>query len=196
VTSDLDDVRTTSLEPVGNHGAGLTLWLTGLPSAGKSTIARGVVSRLCSDGRRVHLLDGDEIRRTLCADLGFSRADRIENVRRIGSLAMTHAARGDVAVVPVIAPYRASRDATRRHHAEHAVRYVEVYVATPVEECARRDVKGLYARQRRGELTGLTGVDDPYEPPLHPELTVDTENRSVDASVDAVLAYLVGSLRL
>jgi adenylylsulfate kinase len=170
---------------------GRTVWLTGLPSAGKSTIAVGVAERLRADGVTVEVLDGDEIRRNLCAGLGFSRADREENVRRIGFVAHLLARNGVTVLVPVIAPYAASRDKVRALHAEHDIEFAEVHVATPVDICADRDVKGLYARQRAGELTGLTGVDDPYEPPVRPELRVLTHTQPVAKSVDAVYQLLV-----
>ncbi|MFQ6143742.1 adenylyl-sulfate kinase [Streptomyces seoulensis] len=152
---------------------GATVWLTGLPSAGKSTIARALAERL-RPGRRVEVLDGDEIRAHLSPGLGFSREDRVENVRRVGWLAQLLARNGVLAVVPVIAPYAEARREVRAAHEAAGTPYLEVYVATPLDTCAQRDVKGLYARRARGELTGLTGVDDPYEPPEEPELTVDT----------------------
>ena len=169
---------------------GMTVWLTGLPSAGKSTIALGVADRLRASGRRVQVLDGDEIRRNLTRDLGFSRADREENVRRIGFVAKMLSANGVVTLVPVIAPYASSRDQVRVQHKEDGVDYAEVYVATPVDVCSERDVKGLYAKQRAGQLRGLTGVDDPYEPPPAPELLVPTHTQSVGESVAAVCAFL------
>jgi adenylylsulfate kinase len=138
----------------------------------------------------VELLDGDLLRETLCADLGFSRSDRDRNVSRIGFVAALLAKHGVVALAPVISPYAAARDAVRAQHAELGAAFLEVHVATPVAECAVRDVKGLYARQRRGELRGLTGVDDPYEPPVAPELRVDTAGRAVADSAAAVLAAL------
>ncbi len=140
---------------------GATVWLTGLPSAGKSTLARAVAARLRAAGRRVEVLDGDEVRRFLSQGLGFSRADRHTNVQRIGFVAQTLAAHGVLVLAPVIAPYADSREAVRARHEANGTAYVEVHVATPVEVCAVRDVKGLYARQAAGELTGLTGVDDP-----------------------------------
>ncbi|MGW5863537.1 adenylyl-sulfate kinase [Streptomyces sp. NPDC055239] len=169
---------------------GATVWLTGLPSAGKSTIAGLLADRLRAAGRRVEVLDGDEIRRFLSADLGFSRADRDTNVRRIGLVAEVLAANGVIALVPVIAPYADSRAAVRARHAARDAAYLEVHVATPVEVCGARDVKGLYARQASGELTGLTGVDDPYEIPVRPELRLDTDRRSERDSADAVWALL------
>ncbi|MFF0795065.1 adenylyl-sulfate kinase, partial [Streptomyces spiralis] len=142
---------------------GATVWLTGLPSAGKTTLARAVARRLRATGRGVEVLDGDEIRRFLSQELGFTRQDRHTNVTRIGFLAQTLASHGVLVLAPVIAPYAASRAAVRERHAARGVAYLEVHVATPLEVCSVRDVKGLYARQAAGELTGLTGVDDPYE---------------------------------
>ncbi|MEU6810489.1 adenylyl-sulfate kinase [Streptomyces sp. NPDC046831] len=152
---------------------GATVWLTGLPSAGKSTVARALAERL-RPARRVEILDGDEIRAHLSPGLGFSREDRIENVRRTGWLAHVLARNGVLAVVPVIAPYAEARRQVRAAHEAAGTPYLEVYVATPLDACVERDVKGLYARQARGELSGLTGVDDPYEPPGEPELVLDT----------------------
>jgi adenylylsulfate kinase len=172
---------------------GKTVWLTGLPSAGKSTIAWGVAERLAEAGHRVQILDGDEIRKYLTNDLGFSRSDREENVRRTGFVARMLAAHGVVTLVPVIAPYAASRDRVRAHHVENGVDYVEVYVATPVAVCVSRDVKGLYAKQRVGELRGLTGVDDPYEPPRHPELILPTHEQTVAESIDMLYGFLLGT---
>jgi adenylylsulfate kinase len=171
-------------------GPGVTIWLTGLPSAGKTTIARAVAAELTRRGRRVELLDGDVVRQTLCADLGFSRADRDRNVARIGFVAALLAKHGVAVLAPVISPYAAARAEVRAQHAELGVPFLEVHVATPVAECAVRDVKGLYARQRAGELRGLTGVDDPYEPPPAPELALDTTGRTVTESAAAVLAAL------
>jgi adenylylsulfate kinase len=169
---------------------GVTIWLTGLPSAGKSTIAGALAERLRATGRQVHILDGDELRTELTADLGFSKEDRITNVRRIGFVAATLSRNGVTTLVPVIAPYAEARDHVRARHEATGTPYVEVHIATPVEECAARDVKGLYAKQRAGELVGLTGVDDPYEVPVAPDLRLDTAGRSLDETVAAVLAAL------
>ncbi|ADG76479.1 adenylylsulfate kinase [Cellulomonas flavigena DSM 20109] len=151
---------------------GMTLWLTGLPSTGKSTIAADVADRLRRDGARVTVLDGDEIRAELTPDLGYSRADRDENVRRIGFVARLLAAQGVVVLAPVVAPFAAGRASVRAAHDRDGTSFYEAYVATPLAECARRDVKGLYADQRAGRLRGLTGVDDPYEVPAAPDLVV------------------------
>jgi adenylylsulfate kinase len=168
---------------------GVTVWLTGLPSAGKSTVARAVAADLAARGRRVEVLDGDAMRATLTAGLGFSRADRDTNVARIGYVAALLARHGVVVLAPVISPYAAARDAVRAGHAAAGAAFLEVHVATPVADCAARDVKGLYARQRAGELSGLTGVDDPYEAPAAPDLRVDTSG-TVERSAAAVVAAL------
>lgn len=161
---------------------GVTVWFTGLPSSGKTTLAHALAKRLADEGYdRVEVLDGDLAREHLTKGLGFSREDRAENVRRIGWVASLLARNGVVVLASVISPYRDDRDAVREMHGE---RFVEVHVATPLEVCAERDVKGLYAKQRAGELTGLTGVDDPYEPPLRPEVVVPTHQQSVDESVE------------
>jgi adenylylsulfate kinase len=171
------------VSPSRTLSGGLTVWLTGLPSAGKTTIAHGLAARLLGEGYRVEVLDGDVVRSYLTRDLGYTAADRTENIRRIGFVASLLSRNGVVAVCSVISPYRAARDEVR---ALHEGRFFEVHVATPVEVCASRDVKGLYARQRAGELTGLTGIDDPYEPPLHPELVVPAHDQDVDESVEMV----------
>ena len=163
--------------------AGLTVWLTGLPSAGKTTIARALEKKLLDHGERVEVLDGDVVRTHLTRDLGFTREDRDENVRRIGFVANLLSRNGVVVLCSVISPYRSVRDELREWHDG---RFVEVYVSTPVEVCSERDVKGLYAKQRAGEITGLTGVDDPYEPPLSPEVVVPTHEQTLDESVETV----------
>lgn len=170
--------------------SGATVWLTGLPSAGKTTIATELAGALRAQGHRVEVLDGDEIREFLSAGLGFNREDRHTNVQRIGFVAELLARNGVLVLVPVIAPYADSREAVRKRHAAAGTPYLEVHVATPVEVCGERDVKGLYARQAAGELTGLTGVDDPYEAPEAPDLRIETQGRSVSESAAAVRALL------
>ncbi|WP_030683604.1 adenylyl-sulfate kinase [Streptomyces sp. NRRL B-1347] len=169
---------------------GATVWLTGLPSAGKTTIAHELARTLRERGRAVEVLDGDEIREFLSAGLGFSRADRDTNVQRIGFVAELLARNGVLALVPVIAPFADSREAVRKRHQSGGTPYLEVYVATPVEVCSVRDVKGLYAKQAAGELSGLTGVDDPYEEPESPDLRVESQDQTVSESAAAVLALL------
>ncbi|HEX3393106.1 MAG TPA: adenylyl-sulfate kinase [Acidimicrobiales bacterium] len=168
-------------------GDGVTVWFTGLPSAGKTTLARALTARLRAAGHRVEMLDGDELRTYLTADLGFSRQDRSANVLRVGYVAHLLSRNGVIVVCSLISPFRDDRDQVRALHGD---RFMEVYLSTPVEVCAERDVKGLYARQRAGDLTGLTGVDDPYEPPLDPELVVPTHAQDLDASIDMVWAAL------
>lgn len=169
---------------------GATIWLTGLPSAGKTTIAHELADTLRGEGHRVEVLDGDEIRSFLSAGLGFTRADRDANVQRIGLVAQVLARNGVKAIVPVIAPYADSRAAVRARHETSGTPYVEVHVAAPVEVCSVRDVKGLYARQAAGEISGLTGVDDPYEQPEAPELRLDSHRQTVQESATAVQELL------
>ncbi|MEU9291257.1 adenylyl-sulfate kinase [Streptomyces sp. NPDC048275] len=169
---------------------GATVWLTGLPSAGKTTIAYELAGRLREEGHRVEVLDGDEIREFLSSGLGFSRADRDTNVQRIGFLAELLARNGVKALVPVIAPYADSREAVRTRHRSAGTTYLEVHVATPVEVCSERDVKGLYAKQAAGEISGLTGVDDPYEDPASPDLRIESHHQSVQESAAALHALL------
>jgi adenylylsulfate kinase len=169
---------------------GATIWLTGLPSAGKTTLAHALADRLRTEGHRVEVLDGDEIRAFLSAGLGFSREDRRVNVERIGFVAELLASHGVKALVPVIAPYADSREAVRKRHQAAGTGYLEVFVATPVEVCAERDVKGLYAKQAAGELTGLTGVDDPYEVPQAPEARIEAHRQDVGESAAVLHALL------
>jgi adenylylsulfate kinase len=171
---------------------GATVWLTGLPSAGKSTVAAAVAERLSADGRRVEILDGDEMRSFLSAGLGFSREDRDTNVQRIGAIAQMLARNGVIVLVPVIAPYIHSREAVRARHESDGTSYLEVYVCTPLDVCAKRDVKGLYARQAAGEISGLTGVDDPYEAPEFPDLRLEAHLQTVAESVATLHAFLTG----
>ncbi|MCW2778235.1 MAG: adenylylsulfate kinase [Frankiales bacterium] len=169
--------------------AGATLWLTGLPSAGKTTLATALRREL-GDARPVELLDGDEVREFLSKGLGFTREDRDTNVLRIGWVAATLAKHGVLVLASVISPFAQTRDAVRALHAERGAGFLEVHVATPVEVCSARDVKGLYAKQRSGELTGLTGVDAPYEAPTSPDAVVRTQEQSLDESVAQLLAVL------
>ena len=169
---------------------GATLWFTGLPSAGKSTIAHALADELHRTGVDVHVLDGDEVRPHLSAGLGFTRADRDINVRRIGWVARLLAAHGTVVLVPVIAPYAEARKAVRADHDAADVPFAEVFVATSLAVAEERDVKGLYARARRGELSGMTGVDDPYERPTSAELVLDTARVDLPTSVEMSKALL------
>jgi adenylylsulfate kinase len=186
-TSGDDQIQSIPLRG-GRNGA--TLWFTGLPSAGKSTIAHALAEQLRTAGERVQVLDGDDVRPHLSAGLGFSRQDRDINVTRIGWVARMLASHGVIVLVPVIAPYAEARDAVRDDHDRVAVPFAEVHVATPLEIAEARDVKGLYARARRGELRGLTGVDDPYEVPTQAELVVDTGSVDLETAVQMSKALL------
>ena len=165
---------------------GCCLWFTGLSGAGKSTIAGLVVDELRSRDRFVELLDGDEVREHLSRGLGFSKADRDENIRRIGWVAAVLARNGVIAVTAAISPYRAGRDEVR----SWTKNFVEIHVATPLEECEARDVKGLYAKARAGEIPEFTGVSDPYEAPLNPEIVMETVGQSPAESAAQVVAWL------
>ena len=173
-------------------GPGAVVWFTGLSGSGKSTVAVELERRLVAEGRAAYLLDGDNLRHGLNADLGFSAADRDENVRRVGVVAALFADAGLVAVVPLVSPYRAARDAVRSRVAAAGLRFVEVFVDTPLEECERRDPKGLYAKARAGELRNMTGIDDPYEAPAAPELVLTPEHGS-PAEQAALVVALLGS---
>ena len=151
---------------------GITVWITGLPAAGKTTLALAVQARLAEGARPAIVLDGDDLRGGLSRDLDHSRAGRRENVRRAAEAAALIAGQGAIVVVSLVAPYRADRDAARRLHERARIAFAEVWVATPAAECARRDPKGLYRRAAAGELTGLTGWDDPYEEPRAAEAVV------------------------
>lgn len=176
-------VRTT-----GQRGA--TVWFTGLSGSGKSSVATAVEHRLVEGGRMAYVLDGDNLRHGLCADLGFSAADRGENVRRVGEVARLFADSGVVALVPLISPYRVDRDRVRRAHEVAGLAFVEVFVDTPLAVCEQRDPKGLYAKARAGKLQGLTGVDDPYEAPESPELVLTPDDGDPAAMAGAVAALL------
>jgi adenylylsulfate kinase len=169
---------------------GATVWLTGLPSAGKSTIAHGCEPELRARGLRVEVLDGDAVRPHLAAARGYSRNDRAINIRRIGWVAELLARNGVLVLVSAIAPFRDVRGQVRAAHEANGTAYLEVHVSTPVEVASERDVKGLYARQRVGEISGLTGVDDPYEEPLEPELVIAAHEHPVDESVTLLLEFL------
>ena len=172
----------------GTNGA--TVWLTGLSGSGKSTIAVALEAQLLAAGTAAYMLDGDNLRHGLNGDLGFSAEDRAENVRRAGEVAQLFADAGIVAVVPLISPYRADRDRVRERHEAAGLRFLEVFVDTPIEVCEQRDPKGLYAKARAGEITGFTGVDDPYEAPLAPDLRLDGSH-TAEAAATEIAAKLV-----
>jgi adenylylsulfate kinase len=193
--SDTEAKAAGSTAEQGQHrGPGATIWFTGLPSSGKSTIAYALARQLRTEGRRVQVLDGDEVRPRLSAELGFSRKDRDVNVRRIGWVARLLASHGVVVLVPVIAPFAEARKHVRDDHAAAGVPYAEVYVSTSLEVAESRDVKGLYAKARRGEISALTGVDDPYEQPRTAELVIDTAALDLEMAVEMSEALLAAIL--
>jgi adenylylsulfate kinase len=183
---------------------GMTIWFTGLSGAGKTTIGKAVEQELLHLGYSVTLLDGDILRQTLCQDLGFSKADREENIRRIGSLAQNLTLQGEIVLVCAIpssfaqrllrrlvakgiAPYRHHREALK----QQITNFIEVYVNTPIEICEQRDVKGLYKKARCGEITNFTGIDDPYEPPLNPDIECKTDCETLRECVNKVMVKMI-----
>jgi adenylyl-sulfate kinase len=172
---------------------GFTLWFTGLSGAGKSTLANAVSAQLRQRGRRVEILDGDEVRMNLSKGLGFSKEDRDTNIRRIGYVAHLLSRNGVVAITAAISPYASVRDEVR---AQHGDTFVEVYVECPLDALVKRDVKGLYEKALRGEIKNFTGVSDPYEPPATPEITVRTDRESVEESAGAIIRWLEQNGRL
>jgi adenylyl-sulfate kinase len=172
------------------RGGGATVWMTGLPGAGKTTLACAVEERLVRDGKPCYRLDGDDLRGGLNADLGFSAPDRDENVRRTAEVARLLADAGLVVVCALISPYADGRASARQVHDAAGLPFVEVHISTSLQECERRDPKGLYARARAGEISRMTGVDDPYEPPADPELRIDCGAEPVNHAVELVLAAL------
>ncbi len=169
------------------HKQGVCIWFTGLSGSGKSTTAEILTSLLLERGRQVTVLDGDVVRTHLSKGLGFSREDRDVNILRIGYVASEIARHGGTVITAAISPYRATRNEARKMAGEN---FVEVYVDTPIEVCEQRDVKGLYARARRGQITGFTGVDDPYEEPVNPEITLDTVNFTAEDNARKIAAFL------
>ena len=182
-------IRREHRQQQNGHGSAI-LWFTGLSGAGKSTLAHAVEERLHQLGCRTYVLDGDNVRHGLCGDLGFSAADRTENILRIGEVAKLMIDAGVIALTAFISPFRADRERVRGMvmHGE----FIEIYCHCPVEVCETRDVKGLYQRARAGEVKDFTGISSPYEAPLKPELTVDTATQPLDACVTQVLDYLRG----
>ncbi len=185
----------SNLSRVSRWGAlgarGATVWLTGLPAAGKSTLGAALEERLVLSGRFAYLLDGDNLRHGICGDLGFDEADRARNILRVGELARLFADAGAIAIAALVSPLASVRDEVRAQHAAAHLPFIEVFLDTPLAECAARDPKHLYARAQAGELTDFTGVDQVYERPLHPEVTVGP-GTDLASAVDAVLASLEG----
>lgn len=174
--------------PIANEAAGrtgLVVWFTGLSGSGKSTLAQAVSALLRDRGYGTCVLDGDRVRQGLCADLGFSSADRTENIRRIGEVAVLMAEAGLIVLVAVISPFQADRQRVRQRVAPG--RFIEIYCDCPIEVCEQRDVKGLYRRARAGEIEAFTGISSPYEPPLDPELSLPTGQIEAEACAHMVL---------
>ena len=169
---------------------GCTIWFTGLSGSGKSTIAYTLEHALVQRGHLAYVLDGDNIRHGLNKNLGFSAADREENIRRIGEVAKLFADCGVLTMTSFISPYRADRDKVRALHVEGKLPFIEVFVNTPLETCEQRDPKGLYKKARAGQLKGFTGIDDPYEAPLQPELSIDATSTSPQDATVLLLEYL------
>lgn len=168
------------------HRSGI-LWLTGLPGSGKTTLSLELERRLFVKGYSVFVIDGDNVRHGLCADLGFSPNDRAENIRRVGEVAALFAQSGVIMIAAFISPYAADRDRIRATYPQF---FHEIHVKADLATCERRDPKGHYAKARRGEIEQFTGVSAPYEVPIAPEFTVDTENYSADESVDLLIGYV------
>lgn len=175
-----------------HHLCGMTVWLTGLSGSGKSTIAHETARQLHVTGILTYVLDADNVRHGLNNDLGFSDTDRAENIRRMAEVARLCSDAGLITFVPIISPFVASRAHARKIHEDDDLAFIEVFVATPLAECERRDPKGLYAKARSGELSGLTGLDAPYEAPQRPDVVLGAHGESLEVSVnaltDAVLA--------
>lgn len=169
---------------------GCTLWLTGLSGSGKSTIAVALEQVLNQQGKHAYCLDGDNIRHGLNKNLGFSAEDRAENIRRIGEVAKLFADAGIIVLSSFISPYRADRDLVRKLHDDAGLPFIEVYVNCPLEEAEKRDPKGLYKKARAGEIKGFTGIDDPYEEPEAAEITLQTDQMTIEDSVRALLTEL------
>src|SRR5712692_1073609 len=169
------------------NNKGFTLWFTGLPCSGKSTLAELVAAELRRRGRFVEILDGDEVRKHLTKGLGFSREDRDENIRRIGYVCRLLSRNGAVAIAAAISPFRAIRDEVR---AAHEAAFIEIFVDTPLELCIQRDVKGMYKKALAGEMKNFTGISDPYEPPENPEIVIRTARENAEQSAGQILSAL------
>jgi bifunctional enzyme CysN/CysC len=184
--------HTSLMEHVSSAAShrGAAVWMTGLSGAGKTTICRAVYTEMLARGIRVEMLDGDTVRQHMCRDLGFGKEDRAENMRRIGYVAQLLARNRVVTLVSAISPYRAIRDEVRAQIGK----FIEVYVNAPIQVCEERDPKGLYSRARRGEIRGFTGIDDPYEPPLAPEVECKTDQESLKESVDKVVSAILKAI--
>ena len=171
---------------MGHKQRGFTLWFTGLSGAGKSTLSNHVANELRRRGLKVEILDGDEVRTNLSQGLGFSKEDRDTNIKRIGYVCKLLTRNGVVAISAAISPYKEVRD----HNRQQIGQFIEIYVQCSIEALTKRDVKGLYKKALAGELPNFTGISDPYEPPVSPEITVDSERQSEQESLKTILDYL------
>lgn len=180
-------ITRTDREKLHQHKS-VVLWFTGLSGSGKSTLAHAVEDYLHKAGKSTYVLDGDNIRHGLCSDLGFTNNDRVENIRRISETAKLLTEAGVITLTAFISPFKADRDEARKRfpHGD----FIEIYCQCPVEICEERDVKGLYKKARAGEIKYFTGIDSPYEAPIKPELTVNTQENSIDETVEIVLQFL------
>ncbi|MDF1870033.1 MAG: adenylyl-sulfate kinase [Phycisphaerales bacterium] len=170
---------------------GCTLWLTGLSGSGKSTVAVALEHALIEQGHLAYRLDGDNVRHGLNANLGFSAQDRQENIRRIGEVAKLFADAGVITISSFISPYQSDRDQVRKIHEDAGLKFLEVFINTPIEVCESRDPKGLYKKARAGEIKGFTGIDDPYETPSNPEIDLKTDELSPQQAADQLIKALV-----
>jgi sulfate adenylyltransferase len=184
---EVSDILSETYPPLDRQG--VCIWFTGLSCSGKSTIAEILTVMLSEHGRRVTILDGDVVRTHLSQGLGFSKEERDTNVRRIGFVAAEIVRHGGMAICAAVSPYRATRNEVRKMVRPEL--FVEVFVDTPLDVCEQRDAKGMYARARRGEITGFTGIDDPYEPPNHPEIRLETISISPDINARLILDHLL-----
>ena len=173
------------------HQKGCTIWMTGLPSSGKSTLAFTLEHALIQRSRLTYVLDGDNVRHGLNKNLSFSAEDREENIRRIGEVAKLFSDAGFITITSFISPYRKDREIARRVHDEAGLFFVEIFIDAPIEICEQRDPKGLYKKARRGEIRGFTGIDDPYEPPENPELIIKSGELTPQEGAMKLLGYLV-----
>jgi len=171
-----------------NHHQSVLLWFTGLSGAGKSTLAHALEERLYQMSYHTFVLDGDNVRQGLCGDLSFSNEARVENIRRISEVSKLFVEAGVIVLTAFISPFRADREKAKSLVGDD---FIEIFCHCPVAVCEQRDVKGLYRRARAGEIKTFTGISSPYEDPLHPELSIDTNNKSVDECVEEILAYLI-----
>lgn len=183
-----DNKITTAQREQRNGHRGLVIWLTGLSGAGKTTVATELERQLFAEGKHTYLLDGDILRHGLCSDLDFSAESRRENIRRAGQVAALFADAGVIVIAAFISPFRADRDRVR--HCLPPGRFIEVFVNAPLSVCEQRDVKGLYAKARAGQLKEFTGVSAPYEPPAKPEIELHTDESTPQQAVASILAYL------